>query len=261
MIYTGLDLKNTKHDKRDYSHKRTFGSFPIHQLPKEYLLLSDILDQGNEFTCTAQSACAIQETEHGISFDPKWFYRKEGEVSGSPSMFGYDMRTLMKTGCIMGFKPKDLDEVEAIKYKELSYFNVDKELDKFDDIRVAMWLAKDEKRCVVVGSEWFKDWMTSDGIISNTKPTQPIGGHAFKIAGWTTKNDIEYLVVQNSWGNGVGDNGLFYFPREIVNKYFVWAFIWRSTPDKIQTISFILDAMAQVLRFYNMLLRKLGIRK
>lgn len=259
MIHTGLDLKNTKRDKRDYSHKRTFGSFPISQLPDEYLLLSTILDQGSGYTCTAHSSCAVQESEHGIQFDPEWFYQKEGEVNGFPSIFGYDMRTLMKTGCIKGFKPLNNNETEAEKYKELSYFNVDRELDKFDDIRVAMWLAKEEKRCVVVGTEWFAEWMnTNNGIVPNGIAKQTIGGHAIKIAGWTKINEVEYLVVQNSWGKGVGKDGLFYFDRETVNRYFLWAFIWRSTPDKIQTISFILDAMAQVLRFLNMIVSKVG---
>ena len=257
MIYTGLDLKKTKKDSRDFSHRKTFGSFPIHNLPDNYLLESTILNQGQTYHCTAYSACAVQEVQEGVSFDPEWFYKQEGIVDGNPTEYGYGMRIPMKTGIEKGFKPVGGDDKDAETYKEGGYFAVDGDYDTFDNIRIAMWLARNEKKCPMIGVMWHEEWLTNKGIVSEKKPEKEVGGHAIKCAGWKKIDGKEYLVIQNSYGTEYGDNGMFYFPRTIVNKYFVWKFMWRSVfeQSQIKTIGTIIPLLRKVVGLLSELVK------
>lgn len=40
-----------------------------------------------------------------------------------------------------------------------------------------------------------------------------VGGHAVKIIGWGTENEVDYWLVANSWGSSFGDNGFFKIRR------------------------------------------------
>lgn len=235
-------------DRRDYSNRLTFGSFNISELPDEYILNSTILNQGGTFKCTAYTACAIQESQHTISFDPDWFYEQEGIVAGKVSEFGYDLRTQMRTGVKKGFRP--LTEQESPeKFKDDSFFSIDGFRDLFDNIRVAMWLGKDEKRCASLGCVWYNEFEGQGGIVPlNYK--NPAGLHNVKCCGWKKIGAETYLVIQNSYGTSAGDNGLYYFPRSVVNKVFtVGAYVWRATPDpeQIKTISILVGLISRLV--------------
>lgn len=248
-------LKPLKKDKRDWSHHLTFGATSTKALPENYSLISTILDQGASYKCTAYSSCAVAESQFGKQFDPEWFYEQEGIVNGEVSETGYDLRTAMKTGCKAGFKPLNGNSPEDY-YKEDSFFSVDGTFDTFDNIRMAMFMAQDENRCVEGGVMWKDEWTNAPkGIVE--EGVNQVGGHAIKIAGWKTINGIPYLIVQNSYGKSLGDNGLFYFPREVVNKDFgkYGLFCWRYKPtnETIRTISGILDLITKVLNLLSKL--------
>lgn len=245
-------LKELFQGKTDYSHHKTFGATPVDQLPDEYLLVSTILDQGTTNECTAFASCAIQESQHGIQFDPQWFFEQEGVVNGSVSPDGYDMRVTMDTGVKIGFKPLAGGSPEY--YKEGGYYSLIpgffSSVDLFDSIRQAMWQAKDEKKCANLGVLWMNDWIPTTIIDSNTPRTSPLSLHAIKCAGWTTRSGIPYLVIQNSWGAGRGEGGLYLFSRDQINKWFrEGAYIWRTPQEQvdIQRENAILVLLRQVL--------------
>ena len=239
-------LKPHIRDKRDFSHKKTYGVFDLSQLPDEYILPSIILDQKLSYKCTAFSSCAYQDAQEGIGFDPDWFYAKEGEIEGEVSEYGYSLRTALKTGVKAGFKPLIRQDNNNM-YLEDSFFAVDC---NFDAIRIALWLARAEKRSCLAGTMWFSEWTyTQGGIIPETY-SEPVGLHAIVIKGWKKINGITYLIIQNSYGTSVGDNGLHYFPKNVVNKEFKQGlFMWREKPDpnQIKTIRNILDCLKDIL--------------
>ncbi len=257
-------LKPLKRDKRDYSHHKTFGSAPLTGIPDEYTLFSTILNQGATPKCTAYSSCAIREVQAGVAFDPDFFFAQEGVVAGAASADGYDLRITMKTGCNGGFKPTQGDITKPPSdFNEDSFFTVDGPYDLFDNSRSAMAIAKAmaEKRCVQFGTTWFLEWsFAQGGVIQGSYATlTPIGLHALKGAGWTRHkkdgtplpalpNNDPYLAIQNSYGTGYGDDGIFYFPRAVVNKYFSeGAFIWRVKSDLTpQQIGFIQSAINSI---------------
>ena len=262
MIRDGLKpLRQKKwYEKQDFSHKLTFGSLDLSQLPEEYLLVSNILNQGFSFKCTAYASNAIQESQHGISFDPEWFFFQEGQVNGEISDTGYDLRTCCETGVKRGFKPMDGNDPNP--YKESSYFRIDNPFsstDLFDEIRIGMYLAREEKKCVITGVGWRDTWFSADGIIP-INGGNITSGHCIKIAGWTKINGIEYLVVQNSYGSGFGKNGLNYFPREVVNRDFTYgSFLWRTQNEQVQTMSRLVALLIQLRDLYIQLLKLCGI--
>ena len=247
--------------KIDYSHSKTFGAFDIKQLPDEYMLVSDILDQGSLPHCTAYASCAIQESQHGIKFDPEDFYEAEGVINGKVQDFGYDMRVAMKTGKEYGFKP--LSGGNPTDYQEGGYFDIDGPYDLFDNIRVALWLAREEKKTAQLGTMWYEEWEnTPNGIIDESIIAKtPIGLHDIKGAGWKTINGILYIVIQNSWGKNNGDGGLYYFSRTIVNKEFKEGhFLWRTKGEIVKTQLRILELMKRILEilkeYYGSIFKK-----
>ena len=100
----------------------------------------------------------------------------------------------------------------------MSYFWVDGSYDNFDNIRSTLYLNAKEKRSVLIGAEWHQEWSDSkNGIIDDVNMQSLFFGHAFKLYGWKEINNKPYLVAQLSNGKGFGDNGLFYFSRNVIN--------------------------------------------
>lgn len=96
-------------------------------------------------------------------------------------------------------------------HKSESYFSVN----GFDKIRDTLY---QRGVPVVTSSTWYKgDNNMSPDYIMKMPSGKNVGGHAFCVIGWKTVNGIVYLIVVNSWGNGWGDNGLFYIDEPIAS--------------------------------------------
>ena len=108
----------------------------------------------------------------------------------------------------------------AASRRKGAYFSLDPPppgRDLFDSIRAVCWSMHAAKRAVIAGCKWRPLWLQQGAIIG---PSRCKGGllHAIRILGQKIINDIIYLVVAPSFGQNVGDRGLFYFPREIINR-------------------------------------------
>jgi len=113
-------------------------------------------------------------------------------------------------------------DMYAADHRKQSFFKVDGSYDTFDNIRSALWKHKDEEQSVYTGATWKNSWTHAPGGII-PKVYEPTGyGHAFKIYGQKTIDRELFLVAQLSNGKNIGDQGKFYFPREVVNKEFVF---------------------------------------
>lgn len=131
-----------------------------------------------------------------------------------------------------------LDKLAAIHKKE-TFFAVSGKYDTFDNIRVALWQHRQKKSTIVTGTLFRNEWFSSkSGIIPMGYGSDGVP-HAFKIFGQKVIDGKLYLVAQLSQGVEYGDNGLFYFPREVVNKeigkygIFMFKDISREEAEKI----------------------------
>jgi len=136
-------------------------------------------------------------------------------------------------------------EENAKKHRKKSYFKVDGAFDTFDNFRAALWANRAAKRSIKTGARWNSNWTNAEnGIIPKEKGTV-MYPHAFKLYGqkFISRCNCEnftatgghqpdcplrtgkgewYLVAQLSNGDTIGDNGIFYFPREVINREFTF---------------------------------------
>lgn len=279
-------------DKRDRSHHLTFGGVSISDLPAEYIVEpKDIDDQGGTQFCTAYATSESAETQFDKIFSPDFSTAAISQEAGKNIAFsGANLRDAMKAGKNYGFLPQTSAPVnwretspefvanlqnwpealreEAKQYRMDSFYAVDGPRDFFDNIRMAIWIARndpdDNKRTVVVGSKWFAEWQTTSpsGIIPE-QYSNFITYHAHRIIGWTTINGQLYLVDQQAQGPAFGKNGRCYFSRSVANREFgdqLGAFIFRKTPDpnQIRTISSIIGLISKLVTFYQNLIAALA---
>lgn len=203
-----------------------------------------ILDQTDLDFCTAFATVSLQYLIFGMQFDPLYQMAKAKQIRGSFSGFGASLRDAAKSVLRFGSLPaklapythnrsetdKDRDFLAnwnnyplnfdnfSTKYRDLSYFSVDGPLDIFDDIRSSLYLHRTERQAVLFGLNWRPQWTYApNGVIPDKYIPSNGEGHAVAIIGQKTIKGKMYLVVQNSWSDKMGDNGIYYFPRSVVN--------------------------------------------
>ena len=135
-------------------------------------------------------------------------------------------------------------EMLAAEHRQSSYFNVDGPHDTFDNFRAALWRGKQSGGSILTGVLWRYSWSQAPGGIIPKDYDATEGGepHALKIFGQMLVKLHEHdqygcledgscdipeseelmLVAQLSNGEDIGDKGLFYLPRNVVNKEFVY---------------------------------------
>ena len=197
--------------------------------------------------CTAYAGTAVSEDQEAVELSPEYQFMKGKLIQGTQEDWGCDMRSMALSFVKYGSLPqklspfdvdtlrstvidpsmwdKELDSI-AEKYKKDSFMFVVGPYDIFDNIRATMWKSHtlDIKESIFTGTIWQAEWTQSpDGVI--TSAGTPVGGHALKIFGWTAKHGEPMLVAQLSNGLNIGDGGLFYFNREVVNKLFTFGSI------------------------------------
>ena len=256
-------LVGAPEDPRDFSLTTVFGAMPLEDLPDGNFSVGEpleIKDQGNSDLCTAFALCAVSEDQEMVQLSPEYTFFKTKQIQGGdPMSYGADLRSACKSAVKVGFlesqynpfltegwnresvvDPENYDDeldMLAWDHSKASYFKVDGPYDTFDNIRVAMYNYRAEGRSVFTGCYWRKKWTGAEGgIIPNSLNASDIQignyfGHAFKIFGWKYINNEPYLVAQLSNGIDIGDNGIFYFSREVVNREFTFgAFTFRDMP-------------------------------
>lgn len=237
-----------------------------------------ILNQLDLDFCTSFTTAELQSLIFGGEFDPLWQMAKIKQLIGSYNGFGASLRdaarSVVKFGSLSNKiapythdgSPSDrsrdflanwanypisLDK-NALKYRDLSYFNVDGPYDIFDDIRSALHLHRTERQAVTFGLNWHFEWTHAPGgVIPEGMPTSQGEGHNMAIIGQRNINGKMYLVFQQTWGDTAGDNGLYYFPRSIVDQAYLQgygAFIFSRLDGSGMTSSSFLGSLLAMLK-------------
>lgn len=268
-------LLPTPEDKRDYSHDQVFGAIlpSLADIPADFMVAEplEIKDQGSSDFCTAFAVAGVSEDQEGFPLSAEFQFMLTKLIGGNPDVWGSDIRTACKSATAHGsirtseapFSlknqprefllssynwPQTLFKAAVMRRKQ-SYLVVDGPYDKFDNIRSALWLHRDEKRTIVTGSLWHTEWTyTNKGIIPSEYGAGQFG-HAWKIAGCATKtldgmpfpDGKPRLVAILSNGEQIGDKGRFYFTREQINKELIYgSYVFKDlTPEQIADLTYV----------------------
>lgn len=231
---------------KDFSKTVVFGATKAKDIPTTTIGNKPlkIKDQGDLDFCSGFGTSEVSEDQEGIELDPLWQFAQIKRVIGSVEGYGADLRSagmsLVTYGSIpAAFAPYNIHSGErnflanwenydtalyemAKIYKKKSMFFVDGPEDDFDNIRATLWENRAKKVTVLAGVIWRPSWtLANKGVVPPAGwENEKGGGHCIKIFDQIMINGTLYLKVQNSWGENYGDKGIFYFPREVVNREF-----------------------------------------
>ena len=179
----------------------------------------EIMNQGKPDECLACAVSAIGESALGVLIDPSYTYRMAGD-----GQFGLLPEKVCESVIRDGLQPMaGGGPVKAFScFRKVFTFPF--LLDTFAGIRRVLLTNKDG---VLAGCYWQPEWdKCPGGIIDGMYQDLSIFPHAFRVYGTVVKDGIMYLAVQNSTGRDKGDNGTFYFPREVADRFqFAYYFI------------------------------------
>lgn len=250
MIKGGL--KPNKPDHRDYDFVKTFGAIKYPTFPDEYIT-DPILwtPSQNEpepvfnnpplpYGCTSYSQSDLYNCmEEKLIGNPI----KLEQITNANSKGGADIRDVLKV-CL----PKDVLHPNRLGWFD-AFYNIKAyyPLDYFDAFRYAQLAGVPEKRSISWGTPWFPSW--NNAIYGNVSVRNPDGSyyttggaekkvimpmptdeemeqarnnpnsmlwHNSELIGWKKINGVPYYICK-SWQGKIGDNGLIYFPREVIN--------------------------------------------
>lgn len=244
----GGGLAELPEDPRDFSRVAVFGAIRAQDLPRVDFMVAlplGIKDQGDSDECTAYATTAASEDQEAVILDPHFsFYATKVLILKNPEAWGADLRSAcashVKHGALeeelapfVGnsfpreriLDPENWDEDHkalAFEHRKNSFFDVlkDSPHDTFDSIRAALWENRMKMQSVITGAKWRNTWTDAPGGVIPKEYEDHGTPHAFVIKGQKTINGELHLVAQLSNGTSIGDSGVFYFPREVVNKEF-----------------------------------------
>lgn len=258
-----FSLKRKLQSRQAYSHAKTFGASNM-PLPAELLFLTPVLNQGTSTKCTAFSSVSIRQSMTGRVYDPEAQFKEELVVYGNLEAQEIDLQTTAATGVNTGWveqgKYEPIDKASAYYWVHPSVFGQD----MFDKIRQTI---NQTQTPLSGGLDWFESYDTVDGVVPHVLNAL-LGGHDTKIAGFTDKKRDGswinpqtrevYLCIQNSWGESMGDGGLFYFDRHMTNKVFTYGvFYWSDDPAaETRRLGLISAILVNLLNLYKRLLHQ-----
>ena len=287
----GLIVNKRKlRDPRNFSRSKTFGaSINLASIPTDFDLQPDakVLNQLSSTHCTAFANSMVSSIQEGVELSPEYAIQKTKLLmGGDPHRWGADpdmaLKAHVKFGCIQqsdnpwklsewgsffvedpaNWKARGELDFKAIPFQKKSYMKVDGYGNLFDSIRATMWESyqaykaygvSSKKRAVSLGMMWQPEWTyCANGIIPKISGFNTDLAHNVLVRGTKLINGEIYLIIQNSWGDGIGDKGLFYFPKEVINsKYVLFAKTFEDKdPSEVKAEQW--GIMAQL---YNLLMK------
>lgn len=232
-------LKELKKDERDIKFGSIFELPSLSEIPKNFIVAEPlkIKDQRETDYCSCMAGVSSSEKQEGVELDPLYQFMKTKLIEGNDD-WGADLRSMAKSLTKFGSieakdSPFNIDtpreiildpknwppslDIKAKEHKKGSYAFVSGGNDFYDSILLTLWKNRNLKKTVVTGLVWNYEWTYAPQGIIDFKG-QDAFGHAFEIIGQKDIKGKEFLVGQLSSGQDQGDNGLFYFSREVINQ-------------------------------------------
>lgn len=215
------------YDVRDYIFTPPSGAV---KYPESFQLKEvAIKDQGIINSCVAHSCATIKEiqeyyeTGKTYEFSVGWIYgyRLDNHYKGEGMYPREALKVLQDYGNV--FKsdfPENLeyDQLQSLiekrkstciskgkTYKIKSYARVT----SVNNVKAALY---NYHSPVMIIMNTYSDFqkLAKPAIVNRNRIGNNTGSHAMVIVGWKVINNVEYYIVQNSWGKNWGDNGYCY---------------------------------------------------
>ena len=211
-------------DERDFRYQDLGGI--LDYKPKQNRLVLPIIeikDQMPNNTCVFHAYAACREQQEGVALSPRSLvaYAKANGLLRADGLS--NLRNGQKAGHDYGIAEESLvpnDNLDwrtyssvsiegaiaanAADHKSKSYFSVNTQSE---------WLkALDDGHAIHTGFDWYSSYNMTGGLkspwILPWRRGYRVGGHAVACVGYDWPNQL--MVLQNSFGRGWGDEGLFY---------------------------------------------------
>lgn len=235
----------SRRDIRTLNHEQQFGSIPLSSLPKNGLGRKplSIKDQRQSLLCTGFATATASEYIEGVEMSPEFQAALIGTLEGRNiyntgasipnALKAVRLGSLAKKDYIYdleedGEDASDPRNVTSELKKKAEFFRKDStydimggSYDIFDNIRVALFLAKEagEERTGMAFTRWYEDsWNDSERLFY--KGTGRFSWHAHNFIDWEWDKYLNDFVMieQNNYGKSWGKGGLSRWTREAVNQ-------------------------------------------
>lgn len=253
----GGDLHPTPVDERDFGLIDFFPQIDISEVPDtdwNFYEPLEIKDQGQTQECTGHGVAEAIEAHEGVIINPSVQYALIKDIVGSPTDDGADLRSAMKSGTKYGaVEKKDCDlgvtnhdgefladlknyptnvKDLAKKHQQRSFFSIGGRYDAFDNLRVALWQHKAELDLGITGVGWRDNWTDTEKGVVPTEAGVIDGGHCISaLPRQKLINGELHLAFMVHYGKEIGDGGIFWFPREVINRDFTYGFYMYKDKD------------------------------
>ncbi len=247
----------------DVQRHVVFGSIAREKVPAEYFVGEPLVIKDQDYQVVGSDFCAgyagseVSEDQEMVELNGEYTFMIGKRLKGIDAwkQWGSDLRDIMDAGRKVGFLEqeyypfanetalerdfvanpanwsKELDML-ANDHRKNSYSTPEGgPYDRFDNWRTQMYMARVGRKSIVTGVSWRGSWTSAPGgIIPEGDYSGESGsGHAVKCFGWMEIKGVEHLVFQLSNGHEIGDKGLFYFPRSVINNEFNFgAYMWED---------------------------------
>ena len=237
-IYNLTGVEPSPIDTRDWSAEEVL---PKLVLPAKLDLRKDlqvVRDQGEQGTCSAQTAAAIKEYQefNNIKLDeymsPQFIYSKRADTSKAGMIPRDTMKILQDIGsCRERTYPYDLLNPDSSRIKnanaEAKNFRIANyaQVDTVEGLKTALFQSGPCYMAVPIYGYGDRMWKRDDTDPYSTYK----GNHAMTVVGYDDYKQC--FIIRNSWGTKWGDNGYCYFP------YADWGSQWEvwTTIDEDST--------------------------
>ncbi len=231
----------------------------------------EIKDQGSSDMCVSYAVSSSSEKQEGVTLEPAYLFAKTKQLMGDWQSWGADpvkaLKASMKYGALeKSVSPYSLEkngrnfvanwnnwdtklDGMAQAHHKKSYFKLDAGSDMFSSIVIGLYDNRQINTTAVCGVYWQPEWTYAEGGIIKSYGSNKSLPHAIEAIGQKIIDGVPYLIVQNSWGEGVGDKGLYYFPQAVVNEFlFAYAMI-DASPEDVRKVTWgFLDYLADWLK-------------
>lgn len=245
MITKGTpSVKPDRNDKR-FLHTKAFGLAPLADIPRYGLgrIPLKINQQFDTMYCTGAATESAAEYEEGRKFSFEFQVAAISRRAGAPIVHGADPRMAYEARCDYGCLPDEMTPatlrlsaqgdptaiadwnkwppavwLRARDYVAAGYFWLGSEYEPFDQVREALWNARDDNEVVMATGKWYEAWnqVGEDGVIPATTDGQ-FFMHEYLFIDWIVINGRDYLVIQNSAGEEFGRGGVQFIDRATMN--------------------------------------------